>query len=344
VRHGRHPWNRNNAGILHAVVTTFNAVLRIEIDLYCKTLRTKVIEDHRGIYFGLTRCDRQILVAVRNLDITGRKQSPDFGTNVICSLDVDRGLMSPVLAHESLRDLHQIRAAGHWLCIVLDEGSQVAVFDRRSWRLARLIELAPLVPVHLRHGAPKARPTDNYHFNSLTFCGRRAFVLAHNWERGSFALEIDLHWGPDGPERPRVIAVREALGIAAHDVIYHRGTLHVLDSDKGALILLSHSERRLSLSHGEKPIFPRGMALSRRYILACYGTWSAKKEGRERSESRVCVIDRATQEIILDAAFGNYGNPCDILLLSPPDLSDAGTSFRSAIAMGWLAAAGRNRR
>ena len=318
---------------LYAVVTTFRAILWLEIDLKRRTIRSGVLEQSRGIYFGLTHCDHRILVAARNLDIEGRVQSPNLETNTICSLDVNRATVVPVLTHECLRDLHQIRAIERWLCVVLGEGSQIAVFDRSSWRLVRLIDLTPLVPAHLQHEAPERRPSDHYHFNSLTFRGNRAFVLAHNWDYGSFALELEMEWKSQGPGRVQLIAVHQALGREAHDVVHDRDTLHVLDSAHGVLILRSRSEHRLALSRVAATTFARGMALSRDYILVCYGIWSAEKSGRARTESRVCVIDRTTKETILDAAFGNWGNPCDILLLSTRDLSDQPSfSFRRALA------------
>jgi len=317
---------------LCAVVTTFQAILWLEIDLERRTIRSDVLEQSRGIYFGLTHCDHRILVAARNLDIEGRVQSPDLETNAICSLDVNRASVVPVLTHECLRDLHQIRAIERWLCVVLGERSQIAVFDRSSWRLVRLIDLTPLVPAHLRHEAPEKRPSDHYHFNSLTFRGNRAFVLAHNWDYGSFALELDLEWRSQGPGRVRLITVHQALGREAHDVVHDRDTLHVLDSAHGVLILRNRSERRLTLSRMAATTFARGMALSRDYILVCYGVWSAEKSGRARTESRVCVIDRTTEETVVDAAFGDWGNPCDILLLSTRDVSDQpGFSSRRAL-------------
>jgi hypothetical protein len=310
--------------VIDAVVTTFNAVLRISIDMQTKSIASDVIERCRGIYFGLTRCDGRVLVAARNLDINGRLSSAEHATNVICSLDVATNTMTQVLAHPCLSDLHQIRAVGPWLWVVVDERSRIAIFERRHWQLVSMIDLAALVPESLRHEAPEERPSDHYHFNSITFCrgSRRAFVLAHNWRYGSFALELALDGRRGAGGAVRLAAVHEGLGTEAHDVIEDRGTLHVLDSGGNALVMRGRVERRVPLAGDPGRAFPRGVAISRRHIFVCYGAWSVDKANRARSESRLRILDRATFDVVLDGSLGDYGNPCDILLLSTTDLSD----------------------
>jgi hypothetical protein len=315
---------------IDAVVTTFDAVLRISIDLQKQSIASEVIERCRGIYFGLTRCDGRVLVAARNLDINGRLNSAEHATNVICSLDVATHTMTPMLAHPCPSDLHQIRAVGRWLWVVVDERSRIAIFERRHWKLVSMIDLAALVPDPLRHDAPEDRPSDHYHFNSITFCrgSKRALVLAHNWQYGSFALELTLGrcWGAGG--EVRLGAVHEGLGTEAHDVIEDRRTLHVLDSGGNALIARGKVDRRVPLAGEPGRAFPRGLAISRRHIFICYGAWSVDRASRARTESRIRVLDRPTLGVVLDESLGDYGNPCDILLLSPRDVSDgAGSGF-----------------
>lgn len=330
---------------LRAVVTTFQAIVQLEINLEKKAVQQKVIEQDLGVYFGLTQCDGRILVVARNLDAEGRVKEPSRKTNAICSLKNADDAISSVLTHENFGDLHQIRAIKGLLCVLIDEGSRLAFFDRASWQLVSSIDLEEFVPSYLRHEAPPERPTDPYHFNSLTFCGNRAFVLAHNWGYGSFVLELELEWGARRPTLAKLVAVHESLGHEAHNAIYDGGTLHVLDSYHGILIMRSRSERRIALSKGPDSIFPRGMALSRDYIIVCYGVRSEERIGRERSASRLCVLDRRTDEILLDVAFGNWGNPCDIVVTSTKDIGDRGGSFFQR-KLGWLSfgVVGRRRR
>ncbi len=304
------------------MVSTFSALLEVEIDLGRRTVKCRVADEGRGIYSGMTGCDGRVLVVTRSLD--AQPAPPGVAANAIYSFDPGRSdPMALQAADASFKDLHQIRAMGRWLCVLLNHGSRIAIFDRRTWRQTAEIALEPFIPRRLRapdHGSGG----DAYHFNSLTFRDGRAFVLAHNWHRGSFALELDYALGQDGPVFTRLAAVHKDLGQAAHDAAFHDGTLHVLDSNNNALLLRGGNSRRMLLKGGEMTGhgFPRGLALSGDHIVIGMGSWSAERAARMMGETRLQVIQRSTGAVALDAMLGHYGNSSDVLLLSPPDLSD----------------------
>jgi hypothetical protein len=308
--------------MIHAIVTTFDAVLKISVDLSQQTLSSEVIDQKCGIYFGLTRCAGQLLLAARNLDINRNIKSVGIPTNTIYRFDRDLSKIRPIIYHECLKDLHQLRAIGRWLCVVLGEGSKIVVFERGSWRLTREIDLARHVPLHLRHGGPQGHESDDYHFNSIYFTKTRAFVLAHNWNRESFAMEFFYSIDSDGPCYFRLAAVYEQLGSGAHDVIHDDNILYVSDSQGGRLIARGATERSFGLLNDTGRPFPRGLSLTTKHLLVCYGHWSKERADRSNSNTRLCILHRRSLLPAMDVEIGPYGNSCDILVISEKDLSD----------------------
>jgi hypothetical protein len=307
---------------LAAIVTTFKAVLRVGIDLAAGVARSEVIEAGKGIYFGLTTgLDGKLLLAARNCDASGRISTPGIGTNLVHELDPRTGATAPLPLPPGLTDLHQIRRIGDFLGIVQGSGSAIVVVDLRRGRVTRRIDLLPFVPPELRHPADPFHPEDPYHFNSLSWDDRDGaltlLVLAHNWSHGSFALELACAMDADGPRPLHLLAAHAGLGRAAHDVLRADGTLHVLDSESGRLILRdAQATRLIDLPRHATASFARGLAVTDTHILVTYGFWSSEQFRRIRTPSRLCILDRTTLRVILDADLGTYGNTCEIMLNS----------------------------
>ncbi len=140
---------------------------------------------------------------------------------------------------------------------------------------------------------------DRYHFNSLYFSAGRLFVLAHNWDYGSFALELEYRGADSLFRSPRVCGVHTGLGRQSHDVYLEDGLLYVLSSLDAQLLASNGAAHRLGL------------------------------------DSSNC---RASGQPAAIVDVGPYGNPCNLLLMNEPDWSD-GASFpalsgRAAVA-GW---------
>jgi hypothetical protein len=306
---------------MEAIVTTFDAILYISLDLKRRTVTSQVVHQGYGIYFGVTRHRNQILVAASDLDMN-RVPNTKVAPNIIYSLDTTKYKLRPAIRHECLKDLHQIRMIERWVCVVVGEGSKLAVFERDSGELTREVDLAEYVSPHLRHGAPEKHKTDPYHFNSLFFTKRQLFVLAHNWDFGSFVLKFEYSIDDRGPCEFKLLKVYEQLGLASHDVVYADGSLYVLDSWGSKLIVNSTTQKSFPLPDEADRAFPRGLSITKDYILICYGFWSAELAGRLTGDTRLCVLNRRTMQQIMDVAIGCHGNSCDIIVISEKDWSD----------------------
>ena len=219
---------------MQAVLTTFSAILKLDIDLAGRTVSVEQLDDNKGVYFGLTRYRQDLLVAARNLDSAGDLTTPGVTTNVIYRLNLLDGSLNPFIDDPILADLHQIRAWGHKLFVVLGVGTALAVFDLRTGKRESVVDLARFLPKHFFRNPPNS-DCDPFHFNSLTFTATRAFALAHNWSQPSFALELALPlFGMRHPMR--LAAVHRNLGNASHDVVFCDRALYVLEGRGGRLL------------------------------------------------------------------------------------------------------------
>ena len=306
-------------------MSSYKSLLLVQVDPAARGVLVTPVDTDKGIYYGLTGYRTGALLAARNLDTTRRPGRERHGaarhaTNVIYFFDPRLGTVVPYLTHPSLTDLHQIRHYGDLLFVVLGTGSRLAIFDLRSRQLIQEIDLAAFVPDALRHDGG-AHPDDPYHFNSITTNGARLLVLAHNWERGSFAL--DFHLRLDRPVSLELAAVHENLGVASHDIVPADGRLHVLDGQGGRLLARGPSDDTHDIGPLHGAAFPRGLSITRAHILFGYGSWSAEPFTRLRSPTRLRILNRATWEVLMDGELGPHGNPTDLLVLSEPDESDA---------------------
>ncbi len=291
---------------LDLLVSTHAALLQVALNLETGEANITVLHDACPVYFGLTAGAGGTLIAARNIGLDQRVVTPELPCNTIWRMQHGSRTLEPYISHPVLVDLHQIHAVGNWLFVVLGRGSQLAVFDLTTRQLVLCFDLQSVVPPDL---CRTDRPTDPYHFNSISSAPGRLFVLAHNWTEGSFALE--LLFDPDHEQRPVVTlhSVHRGLGHKSHDIVLDHGTLFVLDGQDGILIARGHPAERATLPNlGARP-FPRGLIVMPERLVIGYGYRSADKGERVGSPTRLCVLDRENLDLQLDLDLGPLGNP-----------------------------------
>ena len=185
----------------------------------------------------------------------------------------------------------------------------------RSGAIEERVDLDALVPRYLVHEPFEARGDDIYHFNSLHFDERgQLCVLAHNWDRGAFVLVLD-------PQSFSLTGSYTNLGRESHDVFEAGGELYSLDS-RGGQLVEARSNRRYALQDAGH--FPRGLAANDRNFFIGLGRLESVREKRALGQSGLAVWSRETHLVEREIPLGNYGDVCDVLLLSEPDLTDRG--------------------
>jgi FkbM family methyltransferase len=224
---------------------------------------------------------------------------------------------------EFANDLHQIRWRDGLLWGVSGRCPELWAADPARRERVGAVSLSDLVPDSLRHAAPPARPDDRYHFNSLHFHGNRLWVLAHNWDHGSFAMELEYRDSFALLRRPRVLRVLPNLGNASHDVFPESNRVWVLDGEGGRLLGSDKQAIPITDPAGEIRLFPRGLAVGRDVLVVASGENNADRSIRMLGRTFLSVVDRRTLQMLTTIELGPYSNSCDLLLVSESDATDA---------------------
>lgn len=155
---------------------------------------------------------------------------------------------------------------------------------------------------------------DGAHINSLFRKGDALYAVAHNFNRGSYILELD--W-PTLEEKERR-RVRDATGI--HNLwIDETGRFIACDSNNGSLIDANTSE---TLWYGRSGGYTRGLAATDEAILVGHSEISPRAS-RRFSETGLWVLDRNFR--MLDYQYlGHFGAVQDIRIVDVPDLCHHG--------------------
>jgi hypothetical protein len=305
--------------------STFTCLLQVTLDQEHRLLDVRRLADRHGVYFGLTRHQNHVFAVARNLDVNERVPDPARPSNNIVRLswpwrDDDQCFWSI----PDTRGVHQIRFHDGLLWLMNCRHPELIALDPERGTRAGQLALAALVPPELRHEPPPEVPMDCYHFNSLYFSGDRLLVLAHNWGYGSFVLEL-AYAGPAALfHDPRVVGVYPDLGLQSHDVYAEDGSIYVLDSGNGRLLASSGMARAIGPAYQERHCFARGLAVGQDFLYAGHGTFSTRAN-RVNGPTQITVLDRRSLATVAVVDVGPYGNPCDLLLMSEPDLSDLAT-------------------
>lgn len=299
------------------LLSTFTSLLRVTLDERHQLQEVVPWHTGWGIYFGLTADRNRIFAVARNLDINKRKQDPARTTNNILEFPgPDAAVPDSVWTVAGTSDLHQIRYHDHLLWLVNGRRPELLAMDPATRTTIGQVPLADLVPSELRHAAPTNHPDDYFHFNSLFFRDDRLFVLAHNWDQGSFVLELSYHDADSLFRAPCVVRTHTNLGLQSHDIFHDGQALYVLDSAHGRLV--TNDGRACAVGLTElRGGYLRGLAVTESFIYIGQGSFSDARIDRLMGMSWISVVDRKILKVVAVIEVGPYGNTCDLLLLNP---------------------------
>lgn len=298
------------------LITTFNDLLEVTLDSKLAICSVKVVHSGNGIYFGIAQRKRMIYVAERNLDI--HRQTVTAGEPQNAIREYRRSLFGNRLKrqnkyhhHAAFDDLHQIAANNeNGLYVTTGKPPFLVRYDVFTERV-QPIEIESLLPTELRRTTWETY--DRYHFNSVTVDADKVHVLAHNWDRPSFAISFDA--GSISLPNPRGVALYTGLGSCCHDIVPAKGGLWTLDSHGSALIRIvsDGNHIRYPIKSSVGPAFPRGLAAFGSYLAVTYGLWSKERTDRQVSDSFLTLFSLERDEFISDQAIGPHGNTCAVL-------------------------------
>ena len=302
------------------LVATSQSLLEVRLESDSSAWRLKNVQPVQtdlGIYFGLARWGQSLFVVARNrLDRDGPAGQLVLPTDNILELDASdpNRVRSHVWSPEWV-DLHQIRARDGLLWVVSGRAPELIAVSLSTRCISQRLVLGELVPADLRHPPPENVPDDPYHFNSLHFAGRRLFVLANNWDRGSFCLEFAYRDPHSFFADPRLVQVWRGLGTGAHDVLLDHEELVVLDSGSSRVCRTDGARSELRDESG-RTRFLRGLGATAAHLFVGAGEVHSERDRRAIGRTSLHVLDRKTlaQQASLD--LGAHGNSMDVFILA----------------------------
>ena len=149
------------------------------------------------------------------------------------------------------------------------------------------------------------------HFNSVTSSNGFLFVLAHNFDKGSYTLKL---------EQPglRLVEVLQHQVSGAHNIwVREDGLMIACDTMRHSISSLLDG-RTLWSSHDANGL-TRGLAATNNHIYVGSSSYSARST-RSEGESGIWVLDAGRFTTVDYHALGHFGGVHDIRVLDEPDL------------------------
>lgn len=283
----------------HLLVTTTRAAWILDLE----TGLARLIDDGRGVYYGISFSADQIFIACRQAAVGSNR---DIQANVILSFDTalrPTGVLHPP---SPIRDVHQILYAAGTLFICSTYDDAVFCFEPGSGRW------------QVWHPFGPGSAQDRHHINSVAVDGTD-ILLAGNRPHGWFA-----RFGPD-----RRLIAHQPLGAGTHNVWVEKGEVRLCSSDEGAV---------RGAGGASQPIVSRGWlrGVARRDGTRYLGVSQNLVRGvRDRSDCMILEVD-AGGTTLRTFSFHAFGMLHDLRAIGWPD----DTHNRIALAISQNALAG----
>lgn len=288
---------------------------------YCPdTRQTWVLETGRSEYFGASwfAGDETITLSHSGLDNSRLQTAMDYMLSEVGFLSNGASTSERFLSAP-----HQIRCLENDLIAATNTGRNcLSIVDRKNWsiRQYRFSEF-----LWDRYGSSEQVGS---HYNSIEFKNDRLYVLAHNFKKGSYTLEIE--W----PSMTLIQTFQhESSGM--HNIWIRDDGSHIAcDTMNNGLIDLASGRM---LWQTEARALTRGLAATAQRIFVG-GFENSAREMRTKSETGIWEIDASTMRSTDYHWIGAYGSIHEIRILDQHDLCHpVGCPSPSAYAGGVLA-------
>lgn len=266
----------------HLLVTTTRAAWVLDLE----TGLARLIDEGRGVYYGISFSTDQLFIACRQAAVGSDRDSQ---ANVVLCFDHDLqpiGVLHPPIP---VRDVHQILYAAGTLFICSTYDDAVLSYDPVSGHWQAWHPFGP------------GPGQDRHHINSVAVDGDD-ILLAGNRPHGWFA-----RFGPD-----RRLVTHQPLGAGTHNVWVEDGEIYVCSSDEGAVRAAGGASR---------PIVARGWlrGIAKGHRTRYFGVSQNLVRGvRDRSDCMILEVD-PDGSILRRFAFHDFGMLHDLRVLGTPD-------------------------
>lgn len=176
------------------------------------------VDRGKGLYYGLAKHFGKYYIACRNSDPSNSNNfiPPEQESGDILVLD-NKLRSEAILEPENfkLQDLHGIAFWNGKLLCTSSYGDFIGIYDGEKWD-----KWQPIPP------RKNCNYRDSHHLNTIYGADDFLYILAHNWDNGSFILEFD---GIGQPPRQ----IYSNMGIQCHDLWSYKGDIYTLSSKEG---------------------------------------------------------------------------------------------------------------
>lgn len=274
----------------------------------------EVVEDHRSGYYGVswTLDGQELCLSHSNL-------KAEHLNSMEAYMDSDVGSISIGSRHAPISTSapHQLLCTGDEVVVVNTGRNCLTIVDRKTL-LFRHVWLD-----RIRWDRKSIADRCGSHFNSVTRHGDRLYVLAHNWDRGSYILALS--W-PDLKPIERI----ETGAVSAHNMwVQDNGEIFVCDSHRGS-VREARSGREM-WSVGVRDHLTRGLASDGKHVFVGQVRVGTRSE-RAICDSGVYVLDRETWQLVDFVPLPKAGDVYELRLVDVPDFCHHGTPYIGPLA------------
>jgi len=280
------------------LIATAQALLRYDTE----TNQTFIVQDANPLYYGISWFPNSDRMYLSHSGGSGNLASIEaYMRSEVGFISESGQRTSPQL----LSNPHQIRCLTPPFIAATNTGrNSIIILNSTDWSTRQI----RFDDVHWDRFDPAGQGS---HFNSVEFDGNKLYVLAHNFDAGSYELQIT--W-PDLASVTR----RSLPGQQLHNLWYRDNDTHIsCDSPNGGLVELN-TGRQLWRHDGQK-FYTRGLASNGKHIFVG-ATEIAPRDEREFRISRIIVLDAESYRLEDMVELGPFGDVCEVRIIDEFDL------------------------
>jgi hypothetical protein len=279
----------------------------------------EVVEDHRSGYYGIswTLDGQELVLSHSNLKAESLSSMEAY-------MDSDVGSISIGSRHAAISTSapHQLLCTGDEVVVVNTGRNCLTIVDRKTL-LFRHVWLDGI-----RWDRKSIADRCGSHFNSVTRHEDRLYVLAHNWDRGSYILALS--W-PDLKPIERIPTGAQS----AHNMwVQDDGEIFVCDSHRGSVMEVRSG--RAVWNVGAHDNLTRGLASDGKHVYVGQVRVGTRSE-RAICDSGVWILDRESWQLVDFVPLPKAGDVYEVRLVDVPDLCHHGVPYLGPLAVDAVA-------
>jgi hypothetical protein len=281
--------------VVNLLISTDRAILRYDTN----TRETFIVDDSRPIYYGISWFGGDDRLFLTHSGPASFGSAEGYMRSEVGTITDGFGSSGPIVSNP-----HQICCLEKPYLAAANTGrNSLAIINTDDWSVRQ----HRFDDVFWDRFDPAGQGS---HYNSVTFDGKRLYILAHNFDAGSY--ELSLEW----PELDKI--ERRALpGRQMHNLWRAKpGQTLVCHSPDGTLVDVDSGVAVWRAPEGK--YYTRGLASTDGHIYIGCSQFAPRGE-RQLMPSRIFVVEVDTYATVDEVSLGTFGGVNEIRVLDAPD-------------------------